>query len=216
MTRLFLATTASLFLLLVLVIGGTRLAARRDPPDSVAALLPDPACPAPCWQGLRPGTISSDALHDWLHTLPDGWHSDDPPIQEVAAGVRDRWRIDMPGADPLFFTLDRIHSPLVDRLIVSPPDLRLGEVIAALGTPDYVDFMIIAPRATQPGKLEWRLYYERQRVMIRSLVSLDDVYLYPDLLVDALIYEAAPWGRPVLAFDWRGFGSFTRYYPGWR
>jgi hypothetical protein len=210
------ALITGLLILCTALIGGTRALARRHPPSHVAAVLPDDRCRAPCWQGLRPGTIDPDALHRWLSDPPHGWQAIPVQPDGSSAGVIDSWQIDLPDAAPLTLTVERVHPPQVDRLIVSQADLTLGDVIAALGEPDFIDFYLDRT-LTGTATLSFRLYYRESRVIAGGLVvpGADKMaHLWPYTPVEALVYEAEPWARPVLAFDWRGFGSTARYYPG--
>lgn len=203
-TRVF-AWIAALLAGCTALIGGIHaLARQQDPPPHVAALLPDPTCPAPCWQGFRPGYMEGDALQSWLADPPDGWR--------VTGGDGtlplpvDRWQVQLAGGAQFYIDLMRIHSPAVDQIsLLDLPGLQVGHLIAALGAPSFVDFFL-----GSDSQLWMRMFYPDERLIAQMIVPDD---LRPGIRVDYLIYDAMPWSRPALAFDWRGFGSITRYYP---
>jgi hypothetical protein len=212
--RRFLLAVARLWLSGAVLVAGTHLLARRAPPDRVSALLPDPTCTAPCWQGLRPGYIAPDRLEAWIGDPPGDWQPSPLHSDLTRIGLIDSWQIRLPDAAPLILTTWRIHSPAVDRLDVAQADLRLGDVIAALGEPDFLEFNL-GPSSQGQVMVEFRLYYPRSSLIVLGSVLAEAPYLAPYTAVEALIYQALPWSRPALAVNWRGFGSLVaHYYPG--
>ncbi|MBN1679796.1 MAG: hypothetical protein JW966_05860 [Anaerolineae bacterium] len=207
-----LRLTGGLLLACVLVIGGTHAFARRDIPAHVAAMLPDPDCPAPCWQGFRPGYITDDVWEQWFDSQPAGWQI--TPDQSSAANPDPggAWTITLPDGRAITLTMLIMARPTQDALFVSQDSLTLGDIINALGAPAFIDFnygLTIAGKDT----LDYHVYYPRQRLIVNGFVPPGSTRLSPDTPVSTLAYEAMPWTRPVLAFDWRGFGSLTRYFP---
>jgi hypothetical protein len=204
-----LILTGSLLFLCAALIAGTRTLARRDPPPRVAVLLPDPTCTVPCWQGLRPGAITSKVLAAWLDQPlgKRGQQAEPVVLATTRPGVIDSWQVTLPDAAPVILTTVRIHSREVDSLIVTQADLRVGDVIAALGEPAFIDFNL-----GMHSDLDYRLYYPEPRVIVEGTIQLDTWTLGPYTPASRLVYDGTAWARPVLAVDWQGFGSLTRYF----
>jgi hypothetical protein len=211
MIRAWAGMTLALFAVCLLVIGGPRLLAQNQPPDRVAALLPDPDCAAPCWQGLRPGYVPPDALKAWIDDPPGNWRASPVYPDVTRVGVIDSWSIPLADDAPLILTTWRVHSPNVDKLFVEQPDLRVGDVVAALGQPAFIDFNLGAD-IDLGASIEFRLYYPEPSLIVWGVLPVETPILTPDTPVATLAYEALPWGRPLLAFDWRGFGSLLQHY----
>lgn len=219
--RPILILFAALLALCTGLIGGVHALARQgSPPARVAALLPDDDCAAPCWQGLRPGYVDPDAMAAWLDDPPGAWVARDASdeLGEVP-NVVENWRIWLDQtaaapADSLVLTTLRVHSPLLDEIQLAQAALALGELVEALGPPPYLDFYLDYDR---PGieQVAFRLYYPEQRLIAEGVLPISRPVLLPETHLTRLRYPAHPWGRPALAFDWRGLGHVRRYYPAW-
>lgn len=196
MWRLF-ASIAGLFAVCAALTGAIHAAARRDPPARIAALLPDSSCPAPCWQGLRPGYATARDLQSWLDTPPQGWTLRRLDDGTPSDGSLRSWAIS--GGTSLTLTVIQTPHPTSDQLMIDPPALTLGDLIAAHGEPAYFDVY-----SDPPLRVIVRLYYPADRLIALMALPAGDNFLWPSRRIDSLIYSAVPWARPLLAFDWRG------------
>lgn len=201
------AGLGGLLLVCSVLVGAVRVISRRDPPPDVAVLLPDDGCRAPCWQGLRPGTIDDDTFATWLEALAPGWQV----IKIDLADYQSLWRA-RTGAAAFELRLTRDRLPTVDRITLVPDDLTLGDLLAALGAPDYVT-VSAERRAYLVG---FQFYYVQERLIVDGVLQHPSrgYGLRPDHPIAQLRYEAVPWGRSVVALDWRGLGTLDSYFNG--
>lgn len=95
-----------------------------------------------------------------------------------------------------------------------PRALSVGELIAGLGWPAYIDFTLVYDPLGRES-LAFRLFYPAQRLIAQGSMLAAAQSLRPDAPIDRLTYPTEPFGRPVLALDWQGLGPMTKYYPGW-
>jgi len=205
--RRLLAGLGGLVLVCSVLVGAARVISRRDPPEAVAVLLPDDGCRAPCWQGLRPGTIDDDTFDQWFATRPAEWR-----VRLIqAAPASERWRMDV-DTGSIDLIIDRQNLSTADRIRLIPDDLAVGDLIAALGEPDYV--MVTAGRS--PALVGFQFYYEAEHLIVDGVLPYPDrgYVLRVDHPISQLRYEAVPWGRSVVAFDWTGLGTLDRYFQG--
>jgi hypothetical protein len=201
-----------MFVVCLVGVSGARVVARRDPPPDIARLLPDEACPVPCWAGLQPGHLPAETLNAWLAEPPEGWRAEQTRLAATAAGVIDHWQITPQSGAPFVLGVVRLRAPVADAIHLRPAGLSLGEVIAALGEPDSIVFSLGPDRDGVPT-LEYRAVFHHGFLAAAGLIPVDASHLTVSAPVEALIYEATPGTRSVLAHDWRGFGPMTRYYP---
>ncbi len=195
--RLLFASIVGLFAVCTALTGLVHAAARRDPPARVAALLPDPDCAAPCWQGLRPGYASARDLQAWIDAPPPGWTLTRQEDLVPTDGSLQHWMIQQPAT--LRLTILQSPQPTNDQLMLEPRDLALGDLIAAHGAPEYFDLAVLpSPR------LIIRLYYPADRLIAQITLATGAHFLWPSTRIDSLIYSAVPWTRPLVALDWRG------------
>jgi hypothetical protein len=208
MLRPALTILAILWLACGLLAGGVLALTRwGGPPERVAALLPDESCPAPCWQGLRPGWVEQEQVPAWLAGLPDSWQVEPLETEATLPRPSNMYDVTVPGG-AFRLSLSRLHDPATEIIAVLPRDLVLGDLLAALGAPDYVAFRIgdsLDVLAT--------LYYEEAHMWAECRIEDVAYAIRPATPVYALVYDAVPWSRPALAFDWLGLGSLDRYYP---
>ena len=208
--RSLLSLVAALFALCAGLIGAARILAPKAPPPDVAALLPDPSCEAPCWAGLHPGAIAPSTLRAWIEAPPGDWSVRLYRSRGSPTGF-DNWEITLPVGAHFYLSLVRFHSPYVDRLTLFAPALRLGDVVAALGVPDFVD------ARTRPGlrgerQVELRLGYVPHAVVAEVVLPLSEaLFVDPGLPVEALVYEPPAGETPAQA--WRGFVPLDHYLP---
>jgi hypothetical protein len=205
-TRLCIAF-AGLFALCASLIGVTRAAARlADPPAYVAAVLPAGGCPAPCWQGLRPGQITGAQLDGWLAALPSGWTLllEDAPVTASRTDYRFRFN----SGETLSVNIIDLAPNGQQAIEVSHPALRLGDLLAALGPPAYLSF------TRQDDGLGVRLFYPDHQLFARAALAPGDAAIAPELPIQTIHYHATPLSRALLGTNWRGLGKIGRYVPG--
>ena len=104
-------------------------------PAHVSAILPDPTCKAPCWQGIRPTLTPPKDANTILSAMGDR-----------ALGEDQRWTLNAETDHPVTVTLRETE------LRLAPTDLRLGEVILAYGEPDYSFLFYMSRRVTWTGR----------------------------------------------------------------
>jgi hypothetical protein len=204
----FLLLSGLVFGVALILIGGVHALADHAVPGRVAVLLPDASCAAPCWQGLRPGHTRPVMLNDWLDHPPAGWHVRPARGRGTPPGFSN-WQATLPGAVTFYITVVRIDNPAMDRLRLMEEELRLGDVILALGTPNFIG---VERRPGASGEEHWqlRLYYRLHQLIVVAALPLHAVSLTPDVRVEGLVYEAVAWDRPVEALDWPGFGGLQQ------
>jgi hypothetical protein len=209
MMRLLGTLTVLLLAVSVVLISGIHVLTRRGTPLRVAALLPDRGCEAPCWQGLRPGQMRPPVLHAWLEDPPDGWRVEAFRARGTPPGFNS-WHISLSHTDAFYMTVVRINDPAVERLMLFQDHLAAGDILAALGAPDFVDFQL-KPGAHGREHWEIRLFYTLSRLIVVGAVPFEHSGLSAASPIESLRYETAPWDRPADALDWRGFGRIARY-----
>lgn len=201
-----------LFVVCLAAVSSTYAFARRDAPPGVMRLLPNDDRWGPGWAGLRPGDLPGATLQAWLESPPDGWIVERTDLATTFSGVIDHWLVEPQTGAPFVLGVVRLHDPLADAIQLLPADLTLGEVVAALGAPDYIVFNLGPDRAGTPT-LQYRAVFYKGYLIAAGLIPVDASHLAVDTPVEALTYQARPIVRSALALDWRGFGPMARYYP---
>lgn len=113
-----------------LILGAVE-AGRQQPAEAEAdLLLPTPGCDLPCWLGIRPGVDNINRANRIL--LGAGYYS------ERGARNRQRLRYTPTDAPGCAVRLELDEFTIIELLLTNCPDLRLGDVISALGAPDGV------------------------------------------------------------------------------
>ncbi|MBI5667629.1 MAG: hypothetical protein HZC41_06440 [Chloroflexi bacterium] len=174
-------------LALALVIGFTITVGliRARPYDGSAIrqfLLPPPGCPAPCWQGIRPGITNTDAVLRLLRDNP--WVESIQPQFYLGYGngwITWQWNGSQPpltarsGQDSV-----GIYYSTVQNISIMTR-IRYGDLLLALGGPDWT----------------------KQDVLDRT-VYLDNAYLAASFLVKFKLACGVPvkrrWFEPVMIF----------------
>jgi hypothetical protein len=193
------------FVVCCALIGGVRLLSPFDPPRDVAALLPDPACPAPCWRGFAMDKVTVDQVLAWVQTRPADWRvTGYTPTSR--SGRSTHWEMKVPDIGTVM--IDTIPTDLgfQTALRLMPHGLRLGDMLVALGEPDRIDFHM--------GKgfqsIVFWMHYDRHQLDVMGMT--DEDVLEPRTPVSVLVYQAPPWGRSFAPYEWRGFGSLDDLY----
>jgi len=198
-----------IFVLCAILIGVVRGVLPHQPPPEIAALLPDVSCTAPCWQGLRPGYSTPDDVQQRL--TDSRWP--DAVVDGGTAGSVEEWTAVLGDDARLWFGYSS-QSPAQNELQLRPAHLRVGDVIAALGEPDAVAFAYVYPHRSVRSRveLEFRLYYRASGLMASGTLPPYAVELDAAQRVEVLNYPALALTLPLLAFEWRGFGSLVKHY----
>lgn len=192
-------------ILCTLVVGAARWQARHTLPPAVTALLPDDSCPAPCWQGLRPGYWTDDEIQHWLDDPPHGWRSAIQGPQTPPAGSQQVWEISPHEGPPMTLTLDHSANPVDDVLTLKPTDLRLGELMTGLGRPAYFDYAAYGdtPPGTDRQFYAW-LHYPDRMITVMVTLPAGQTYLSPAAVVETVVYSPLGWNRSLTSADWHG------------
>jgi hypothetical protein len=131
MSRLLLKPLIPVTLALALMVALVR-AQPHDDSDLRSLLLPAEGCPAPCWQGVRPGITRLDAAIGMMEET-DGLEAVDRPLRysgEVSGAEMSIWLMAHPGTTA--------GNPTIEAVWLKLPEITLGEIQLALGQPDRV------------------------------------------------------------------------------
>jgi hypothetical protein len=129
MNRLLLKMLIPLMLALALLVA---LVQARPHDDSALRelLLPPEGCPAPCWQGVRPGITRLDAAAGMMEET-DRLESVERPLRyrgEVSAAAITVALLAHPGT--------ATDNPIIEAVRLKLPGITLGEIQLALGQAD--------------------------------------------------------------------------------
>lgn len=195
------------------LMGGLILLARqieRHVPPYVAAVLPSEACHMNCWQGIQPGLTDYKTARNTISNLPNvtplpaetqlAPPAVKPPIGRTPEPQDDRWRMVVDDDHQHSIALD----PKTRDITLKPQGVRLGDIIAALGAPDFQVIAFMVEARELKGLRIVEFFYSRARLRVTVEVPQDQ-RLAPDTPVTALHYEGAAAARPFNAQDWRGF-----------
>jgi hypothetical protein len=125
-------------------------------------------CPAPCWQGIRPGSTNSSAGIDRLNQMP--WITDLSVIQGIVSYdsvVRWAWQQPPNGIDGSRDGRMWTHQGQV-YLIELPLTLNLATVWNALGPPDWI---ALTRSPQQPPAVFLHAYYDAGRLELDGMVE---------------------------------------------
>ncbi|HVO70570.1 MAG TPA: hypothetical protein VMT24_11020 [Aggregatilineaceae bacterium] len=211
LTPRFLAVIGSLFALCITVVAGTHAFARRDPPPRMAALLPDPTCPKPCWQGFHPSQIDPFALQAWFNDPPHGWQARYYHIRGAPPGYDENWEVSLPQGGTFDVSIVRWRD--VDLIRLYAPGLTVGDALAALGKPGFISLSLKPIRSGTTG-IEIDLVFPAYDLVVETLLSDDAGYLGADTPVRGLVYEPISSDSIPVTLAWSGFGPVQRYFGG--
>jgi len=208
-TLRFLTGIGGLLALCIAVVGGTHALARRDPPPRIAALLPDPTCPPPCWQGFQPSQIDPFALQAWLTNPPHGWQARYYHLRGAPPGYDENWEVSLPEGGTFDVSIVRWRD--VDLIRLFAPGLTVGDVLAALGEPGYLNLSLQPIRSGATG-IEIDLVYPDYDLVAETLLSDEVGYFGADTPVRSLVYAPPSGGDLTIPLPWSGFGPVQRYF----
>lgn len=193
--RKFLRIFVALLLILLLMTFVVRVAARQqDAPQTVQILLPDDACPAPCWIGIN---------------------TDETEHAETVAAI-----MSLPGAEQVgiiewTFGSDATQSVRLERgrdVEIRTDGVRLGEVMAVLGLPDYqIRGNIFDARRSLSG--EYVRFFFADEHMTVTINATADNRVSPQAPVIQITYPAGPFPQPNDSHTWQGYIHMPAYTP---
>ena len=170
------------------------LGRRQSTPVYVQAILPDSSCPAPCWNGIRPAFIREQEITSVMNQLPD--------VQQVADW---QWTFS-PDAK------HRLDVYFYGVLALTSDAIRLGDVLAVLGAPDYQTLQHVLDSQTfEPATLV-RLFYDREQVILIVALYADE-RLSAEMPLGAVNYRKEYFARPFYSYDWLGHIWLDRFPP---
>ncbi len=132
--------------------------------DHVLPLLPDPNCPAPCWNGVQVGVTSYAEAQTLIEALP-----------QVSPVVVVRWMFSPDGEyqhQAQFFLL---QENVVTAISFTPEGVMFGDIIANWRTPDYerVEEQIrlgTSPQNCVIAQQVFTFYYEAEALTVEVTV----------------------------------------------
>lgn len=181
-------------LVIGLISGGMSVAAREmglreGTPPTVELVLPDDNCPSPCWHGIRPAVISQAEGERLISKLPDVTR-----LHSVA------WQW---GELELWYA---------GGLSVVAKHMRLGDILAALGTPNYQKTQTVIERATNQTVQIVYLYYEKPQIIVIVSAPLDG-RISVEMPLATIQYPNQYYARPFYTWEWLGAIWLERYPP---
>ena len=191
-----LAILGSIILLSLFGITGVvrAVANTQTPPPTVHIFLPDTLdngienCIAPCWNGINTDSTNHEATVASVMNLPNA--QQDGIVEWTFAledGVIQRVRLER-GRD--FF--------------LTPDGVRMGDMIAALGTPDFIERGTAFVQSTTTTTRYVRLVYENHHMLVTMLVPYQG-RLSPQLPVVQIAYPTRPFADNVERMAWQGY-----------
>jgi hypothetical protein len=174
-----------------------RSASGPGPAAHVIPLLPDHDCAMVCWNGIQPGVTDFKAARAAISEN----------LNIVAAELDDRWQFSPDDSHIHTVRLEPGAQPTrTGKIFLYPDDVRLGEMLMALGEPEFliVRFDVQARRLQGTRYIE--LYHPDYRLSVTVSLEEGD-HLSPQTPVTSLEYFDTPLARPVYAQLWRGFAS---------
>jgi hypothetical protein len=206
-----------LLLVHVVVIGATVVVVRAQPPEAAPFLVPPQGCADPCWQGIQPGVTGITSAQSLLRRARINFK---PPTIGVMGTIPVRtprgWLDLHLNSGFGGFRADNTISSLCLVDNAEPPaGLLLGEVLAALGTPDEIRL-----RRPDQARVRVMLRYRSRQIEAAIVLPFDGARLTPLTPVNMLcflpirMFSANRAGSSDLVLDWRGASSILRYYGG--
>jgi hypothetical protein len=191
--RKFLSFFVCLLLILLLMTFVVHAAARQqDAPQALQILLPDDTCPAPCWIGVNTDETEHAATVDAIMSLPGA-------AQE--------------GIIEWTFGSDARQTVRLERgrdIEIRTAGVRLGQVMAVLGLPDYqIRGNIFDARRSVSGEYV-RFYFADEHMMVTVNAS-DTNRISPQTPVIQIAYPAGPFPQPSDSHLWQGYLHMPAY-----
>ncbi len=196
--RLFAQLGLSLLMLCGVSVGLARgLAQVGDPPPHLAILLPDPHCPAPCWQGIHTDGMTHQATVERILSLP----------QAETLGLLE-WQF-LPDSSQHRY---RVRLEQGRHLFILPMGVRLGDILATLG---WADWHIKGSAVDQIGrgrKEYLQLAYQDHQLLVTVLINYWE-RVSMESVVYSVNYPAGVFTPAESAHPWQGFIWVENTYP---
>ena len=191
--RKFLSAFAVLLLISLLMTVAVRAAARqRDTPETVQILLPDDACPAPCWIGINTDETPHDATVEAIMSLPGA--------EQI-------------GIIEWTFGSDVAQTVRLERgrdIVLWTAGVRLGQVLSTLGLPDYqIRGNFFDSRRSFSGEYV-RFFFADEHMMVTVNIS-ESNRISPQIPVLQISYPAGPFPEPPDSHIWQGYIQMPAY-----
>jgi hypothetical protein len=194
MKRMFLIQCSIIPLLAGLIFGAIELGQKINSVPFQLRRSND--CDLPCWNGIRPGEMSIDAANHILFS--QGYEMQNSMVD------RDHILYIPPAANRCMVRLEHQAARVIETRLSHCPNLRLGDVIAALGQPESL----------LPHSLTFTFARGMARLRLRSDPCED--HLSPFSEVMFVRFSRTP-GLLPNEVPWQGFIPATRYeqrFPG--
>ena len=173
-----------------MLIGGLRqIVLVEETPPHIAILLPDEQCTAPCWKGIRPAFVTHEQVGTQLSALG-----------RVTSNSAFSWELWSEYKGETFTHQVRFGTALT----VTHQDASLGDLLLALGQPDYITTQVVVRINTNEAELLVRLYYEAQQVSVIVAIP-PEKRLSPIMPIEVLVYDADYFVEPYYSQAWQGF-----------
>jgi hypothetical protein len=204
------ALRLTLILLLLFAAGITLLRALPYSPDDLLALFTSPSnCAAPCWNGIQPNITTLDEAAAVLEAGPyvadyqvtpgklSWWWNGSQSALLDTSGSAFHGRMEY----ALVYGEDRVTSIVLDT------NVRLGDLQAALGSPDLITLHVVQPQDAS------------QRAGMIYLADYDAVTIFA--LLNCPLNVADFWQTPVYiaygarTFDFEGQTFHSNALPDW-
>lgn len=181
------------------LMGGFISAARQvgiaaGTPAHVAAMLPDEDCIAPCWQGIRTVLVRYEDAASKIMQLPQARQQDDFVWTYSPDGQHT--------IDVYFF----------DRLALTTDNVQFGDILAALGPPDYQTLQLGVRVTTGETEQLIRAFYQDEQVVVGLAMPLEG-RLSANTRVVVVNYRSQYFAQPYYSYGWYGLIWLEGYPP---
>jgi hypothetical protein len=189
----FLRSFAALLMILLLLTLFVRAAGRQQAePEALQILLPDDTCPAPCWIGVN---------------------TDETEHAETVAAIMSLPGAAQEGLIEWTFGSDALQTVRLERgrdVILRTAGIRLGQVLAVLGLPDYqIRGNIFDQRRSISGEYV-RLFFAEEHLMV-TVNPTESGRISPQTPVIQMSYPAGPFPEPPDSHTWQGYIQMSAY-----
>ncbi len=199
------------------VVGATVILVRGQPLDAAGLLVPPPNCSDPCWQGIQPGITRITSAQSLLHDSGINFKpSSLGPMGTMPVQAPRGWLVLHLNSGFDGFKVDNTITSICLSDSGEPEgSLLLGDVLAALGTPDEVRL-----RRPEGTTVRVMIRYRSRQVEAAVVLPIRGARLTPLTPVDILCFlpkRMFAYDQPEasdLALDWRGIASILHYYAG--
>ena len=168
---------------------------RGKAPESlpyVRAVLPDTDCEPICWNGIQPGITDYKSARNTIAALPNTL-----PIEDAL----DTWGL---SPDDHHWHMLTLNNKTTEVMLL-PENVRLGEVLLSLGSPDFYTLRyVIEAREVQYRLIE--IFYVDKQLRLTANIT-DRGRLSPQAPLLSLRYMPEVPTRSFDSRDWHGFAQ---------